>query len=114
MDSITAVLDRLDNLIDFFLSGIYDFIVEAYALFVEFMTVSAISFILWAVGFAWDISVQIIENLGLQQALDSAWGEVPPDAAQVMMFFAIPDVVSILLNAFLTAYVLKFIPFTGK
>jgi len=112
------MLDWLTAPIDFFVKWfnetIYEFFVNAFAYLVEQMTLASIKFTIWSSQFAWDIAKNIIDDLGVTDALNSAWSTIPGDTVSILAFFQIPDVINILLTALVTSYTLKFIPFSGK
>jgi len=112
------MLDWLIVPIDFFVKWfnetIYQFFVSAFAYLVEQMTLASIKFTIWSSQFAWDIAKTIINDLGVTDALNTAWSSLDGDIISILSFFQIPDVVNILLTAFVTSYTLKFIPFSGK
>jgi len=108
------LIDPIDFFVTWFQETIYEFFVSAFAYLVESMTLASIKFTIWSSQFAWDIAKQLINDLGVTDALNSAWSTIPGDTVSVLAFFQIPDVVNILLTAFVTSYTLKFIPFSGK
>lgn len=108
------LMEPINFVINWFQVTIYDYSVEAFAYMVKQMTLASIGFMVWAIGFAWEVAEQIIQDLGVTDALNSAWSTIPGDTVSVLTFFQIPQMVSILVTAFITAYVMKFIPMTGK
>lgn len=108
------LMEPINEFFDWLFYGIYDFFVEAFAYLVEVLTIWMVKSAIVTTQFAWDVAEQIILDIGVTQALNSAWSTIPGDTASVLAFFAIPDVVNILLSALVTRWVLKFVPFTGK
>lgn len=108
------VVDPISRLLKFFEDDIYQFFVDAFAYLVEQLTLGSIKFMIWSMQFGWDVAEQIILDLGLNDKLNQAWGLMDNDTISILSFFGIPEVVSILLSAIVTSYVLKFIPFSGK
>jgi uncharacterized protein DUF2523 len=107
------LMDPINEIIDFLYDDIYDFFVESFAYLVEQITLGSIKFTVWSIGFAWDIAEQIIVDIGLSSAMDSAWSALPGDMVSTLAFFGIPTGISMLLNSFITRYTLRFIPFSG-
>lgn len=95
---------------DFFTSGIYKLITDSYASLIEWWLLSKLKWALWLLGFAWNIAQSLLANLGISSALSAAWGSLDSAVLQSLMFFRVPDVVNIMLSAFSTRFVLRFIP----
>jgi len=108
------LIEPINYVINWLQVTIYDYTVQSFAYMVEAATLASIKFMIWAIGFAWEVAEQIIVDLGVTDALNSAWSTIPGDTVSVLTFFQIPQMVSILVTAFITAYVMKFIPMTGK
>lgn len=108
------MLFPINEFLKFFKEDIYGFAHEAFAHFVEMSTLGMIEFTIWSVQFSWGVAKVIIIDLGLSNYLDQAWSMMGSDTISILAFFGIPEVVSILLTALITSYVLKFIPFSGK
>jgi len=108
------LMEPINRILDWLFSGIYDFIVETFAYLIEVGTLWFIKLSLAMSAFAWDIAEQIIQNVGLSDALNSAWSTIPGDTASVLAFFGIPTVVNVILNSLVAKYVMKFLPLVGK
>lgn len=108
------LMSPINSILEFIQVDVYGLIIEAYSYLIQMITLGSIKFTIWSVGFGWDIATQIIEDLGVTDALNQAWSTLDGDTISVLSFFAIPDVISILLTAFVTSYTMKFIPFVGK
>jgi len=108
------LMEPVNELLDFISDGIYTLIVESFALLVEYLTLKAIEFTIWSIGFSWDVAKAIINDLGLNDSLNSAWNLLPADSVSILSFFGVPNMISIILTALITSYTLKFIPFSGK
>ena len=78
--------------------------------FVERATVRYFEIQIWAIRNAWDIAHAILEDVGVFSALSSAWSGLSADALAVLSFFGIPQALNILLNAALTRWVLRMVP----
>jgi hypothetical protein len=115
IDAIKKLLDSVTNfftaLWDWLWDGLYDFAVWAFAGLVEYLTLASIEFAIWAVGFAWDVAKQILQDLNFSAYLASAWGALPGNVAGLLTICRVPEVLTILASAVVTKYVLRFIPF---
>jgi hypothetical protein len=115
IDLLKKLFDSVSNfftaLWDWLWDGLYDLIVWAFAGLVEYLTLASIEFAIWAVGFAWDVAKQILQDLNFSSYLASAWSALPPEASGILTLLKIPEVLTILASAVVTKYVLRFIPF---
>jgi hypothetical protein len=111
---LDAILEWLRSIGEFFSEGIYQLIVDGFSYLIEILTLWSIQFTVWSSGFAWDIAKNIITDLGISDKLNQAWGIIPVDTVNILAFFGIPELISMLVTAIITSYVLKFIPFSGK
>lgn len=97
-------------LTSFISEGLYELITQAFASMIEWLTIQQFKFMIWSIGFAWDIGQKILADIGISQALQNAWGGLDSQTMSVLMFFRIPDAVNIILSSGVTRFVLRFIP----
>ena len=102
--------DMLHFIAEWLNSGSYGFITEAFAYLIEVATLAAIKFMLWAIPFAWGIAKQILEDIGLSQAINQAWGSLDSATLQTVSFFQIPAAVNNILTAAVTKMALRYVP----
>lgn len=115
LDILQTIFDLVKNFFDgiwqFVTSGIYDLFTWSFAQIVESLTIAALDFILWALPFAWDVAQNIILDMQLDAILQSAWSNLDSQILGLASLLRIPDVVSLLMSASITKFVLRFIPF---
>jgi hypothetical protein len=104
------MFEFLQNLSEWFTSGIYSFFEAAVAFFVVKLTVFYISMKLAGIKFAWGVAQIVLTNLNVFSTVQSAWSVIPPDVYSMMDFFNIPKAVNIILNAGATRFVLNLLP----
>lgn len=97
----------------FFSTGIYDLITSATAQLVEWLTIMKLETMLWCIKFGWDVAVKVINNIGLSAAIQAAWGRLDSELLNALMWFRVPDAINMMVNAFGTRFVLRFIPLAG-
>ena len=102
--------DLLNWITSFFHTGIYDLITAAFASLIEWLLLAKLNFLLWVLQFSWDIASKLITNLGISSALQSAWSSLDSQVLQTLMFFRVPDAVNMILGAFGTRFVMRFLP----
>lgn len=112
LDTIFASLINFFNGIEHFLNtAIYDVLSWSFAQFIELSTIAFIDFVMWSVPFAWNVAKQIITDMNLASTLDSAWGAMPSDLQGIATLLRIPESVNLLISAYFTRFVLRYIPF---
>jgi hypothetical protein len=106
--SIINFFDSVDQFID---QGIYDLMSWAFAQFIELSVISFIDFVMWVMPFAWSVARQIIIDFDLSALLDSAWSALPFQLQGLATVLKIPESVNLLISAYFTRFVLRYIPF---
>jgi hypothetical protein len=94
-------------------SDLYQLAVEWMALFVKEMTLATIEWTTLAVIFAWDVAQQIMEDIGFSEFIAGMYAGFDSQLMNVLLWFRIPEVVSITVNAYVTKYVMRWIPGVG-
>jgi len=61
--------------------------------------------------FAATIAQAIIANVGLSDILNAAWSSIDSQVVVVMNYCRVPDAINLILNAYLTRFILGLIPF---
>jgi hypothetical protein len=114
---ITYVLNLLKSLFNgltffwqFLTDKVYDFAVWCFAGFIEHATLAYLKFLMKVIPFAWDIAKTILNDLGVPAMIAQSWGVLPAEVAGLASVLMLPQALMILLNAYVTRYVLRFIP----
>lgn len=102
--------DLLNFVTEWFSTGIYNFFTAAFASFMEWLILGSLEMKLWLLKFAWGTARVVLANLGVSNLLQQAWGQFDGDTASTLMFFRIPEGLNMILSAFTTRFVLKFLP----
>lgn len=108
-----SVLAFFSDVWEFISNGIYDFAVWSFASLIELATLAYINFQLFALPFAWDIAVRLINRSNIISLLSDAWLAIPVQFASILVLLKIPAFIGILFTAFVTRLVKKFIPFAN-
>jgi len=108
------LLVPITQLIDFITNGIYDFTIETFQFLMLKLTLFTIEAVSFFITFAWDITKLIFDQVGITDSLQQAWSYLDSGMLSTLSFFGIPDVINIITTAFLTSFLLKFVPFLGK
>ena len=64
-----------------------------------------------ALTFAAGIATAIIANVGLSNAISSAWGSIDSQIVLVLNYCRVPDALNIILSAYVTRFILNLMPF---
>lgn len=112
---LSSILDSISHFFDWltawFTHGLYDFAVWAFSGFVKYVTLSALTFALWALPFAYDTARQIMTDLNINTYLQNAWSGLDSDYLAYATLLQIPASINLMVSAMITRYVLRFIPF---
>jgi len=108
------LLVPVTQLIDFITNGIYDFTIESFQFLMLKITLFTIDTVIFFISLAWDLMKVILNQVGITNALSSAWSYLDSGMLSTLTFFGIPDLINIITTAFLTKFLFKFIPFIGK
>ncbi len=115
MDELIKFTDSVVNFFKDFWSFISDYIYQMfvwiYAGLVETSTLAFLKFALIASDFAWSVANQILLHLDFKTFLANSWGYLSPDAQFVLSECQIPQCVSIISTAYVSKFVMRFIPF---
>ena len=103
--------DFFNWLYNFFVVGIYDLLVDAFAYFVEISTIASLKLAILSVTFAWDVAQSILTDLNLSAFIQQAWDSFDSQTLQTIQFFKVPEAINIVMSAAVTRYVMNFIPF---
>lgn len=107
-DLIQSVLDYFKS---FFNDEIYPLITKTIAEFIKAAMIQKIEFEIFAIGFCWDIAKDLLITLNISPAIEQAWGMLDSKLLQFLTFFRIPEGVNLLVSAYATRFVYKFIGF---
>ncbi|SFB90495.1 DUF2523 family protein [Pseudoalteromonas denitrificans] len=103
------MFDMIQGIYEFFTTGIYDFVVEAYAWVIIKIAAFQLKATIASIEFAWDIAKEIITQLNISAEMQVALERLPPDVVSKLNFFNVINGLNLLLNAFVTRFVMRFI-----
>lgn len=106
-----SIVNFFKDIWHFISDKIYDVFVWFFAGLVETATLASLKFALFASDFAWDVAKQILVDADLAGFLTTAWGYLPNDVRYILTACQIPTCVSIIVTAFVSKFVMRFIPF---
>lgn len=106
MDSF---IDAIQYILDWLSTGIYVFFEEAFKEATAWYVVAVVKAKIYMVGFAWDVAKIVLENIGLSQFINTAWGSLNPKLIGYLTFFKMPEALNIVIQAYATRFVLTVI-----
>ncbi|WP_236012346.1 DUF2523 family protein, partial [Marinobacter mangrovi] len=71
-------------------------------------TVAKIQFMGWAVQFSWGVAKAALDQLTITDQLNQAWASLDSYILGWLTYLRVPDAVNIVLNAFVTRFVMRF------
>lgn len=102
------MFEFFNEISEFISNGLYDFVVETYAWLVIKVTEFKLSFMLTALDFSWNVASSILSQLNITEQVETAMSSLPAETVNYLNFFNVINGINILINAFVTRFVLSF------
>lgn len=103
------MIDFFNNIIDFLSTGIYDVLKEFVAYILSNLLLGYLKFQLVALEFFWDVGGRMLDDLQVNDLLAGAFDMLPVDIKQMAYFFRLPESINLIVNAFMTKYVMRYV-----
>lgn len=117
-DWLAGYLDQITSFFqfvwDFLSSGIYDFVKDGLVLLTKAAIYSWIQVQLLALEVAYQTAQEVMQDIGLAEAVRQRFGALPAEVVDALNFFGIPQALNIIFSALSTRLALKFVPFIGR
>lgn len=120
MDYLAAIYNLIASVPDFFIAifeflnnGIVEFFISFGAYMSDGLTVLFISVCLTTLDFIWAIFRVLLVDLDISHRLSTSFDSFNSDTLNMILFFKIPESLSMILSAFVTRFVMRLIPFVG-
>lgn len=94
---------------DFITVDIYNVITDSVAYIILKLTVWRMEFEIAFIKFSWDVASQIISDLQITQKINQHINLLPADVVAKLHFFNVTTGINLMLNAYVTRYVMGFI-----
>lgn len=65
---------------------------------------------LYMLEIAYQISSSLITSIGISDAINAAWTNVPSSARAVLAYLKIPEAINMIISSVITRFVLSFMP----
>lgn len=102
------MIDFFNDMLAWINSGIYDFVVEAYAWIIIKVTEFKLGFLITMMEFSWDVGKEILTQLNVSEAVTNALSALPAETVAKLNFFNVINGLNLILNAVVTRFVMKF------
>lgn len=102
------MIQFFNDILTWLSTGIYDFVVEAYAWIIIKVTTFKFGFMLTMLEFYWGVAKEILQQLNISQEITSALSSLPQGTVEKLNFFNVINGINLILNAFVTRFVLRF------
>lgn len=106
----TSIVNFFNTIWNFLSNGIYDLLVWVFRSFIEFYTLATLKIQLFALTLGWDVAKGIIVDMQLSSRLQGFFDALPSSVSVNLLALRIPECISIILTAYITRYVIRFIP----
>ena len=103
------MIDFFNEILTWISSGIYDFATETFASIIIKVMIFKVESQLFLMGYAWDVAKEILAQLNIIQEIKSALSALPTQTVEHLNFFNIINGINLIINAFMTRFVMRFI-----
>lgn len=103
------IFDQLSQLLDWFYTGIYDFIVDTASYFIALSVKWSLFSTLALIDFSWDVAKDLLSDLGISEFIASMYSHFDSKIMDILLFFRIPEFVNTIMGAHMTRFVFQFL-----
>ena len=111
---ISDILQFFQSLWDWLYVGVYDFTKSAFVLLTKYAIQAYFVTMIFAAEVGYDVFAELMRDIGVSQAVNSAYGSLPAQIRSAISFFGIPEALNMIFSAIGTRFAMKFIPFIGR
>jgi len=102
---MSEFMEWANSMYQFFTSGSYTFVEEAFAQLIIWGMTLWFQIQLWALQFMWSVASAVIDNIGLADVLESAWSGLDPQLRAFLVRYNVPDAINMIINACVARYI---------
>ncbi|KZN58737.1 hypothetical protein N473_04700 [Pseudoalteromonas luteoviolacea CPMOR-1] len=106
---LDLISDFITDFWAFFDTDFPEFVIRFYAWAIEWATLLKLKLELQSIQFAWLVAKQILENFQVGSRIAAAASALPVDMQSALMDMRIFDGFNLIINAYVTRYVMRFI-----
>lgn len=112
VDVVNAIVDLTQTVKQFFGVDLYQFAVDTFAEYVKYSMLATIKFKIYMIGFSYDVAQSIINSLNFSAILNQYYSALDSNLLSVLNFMRVPDCINLLVSAYTTRMVMRFIGVT--
>lgn len=90
--------------------GVYNLAIWGFRQYIYYYTLSSLTLKLYIINFSWDVARSIVIDMQISQRLQGFWDLLPVDVSANASALRIPECILIIITAYITRYVMKFVP----
>lgn len=107
METVKQILEGIRFIIDWFYTGIYDFIIEVFEELVAWIVVAKLQTMLFLMEFSWGVAKQIMFNLNIGDYISMGFSTIDPVLMGYLNFFRVPESINLIVQAIVTRLTLR-------
>lgn len=114
------IVDAWDSLITFMQMWPYYLmnLDEFYDDYIEFLLKHVVDMTFWfterSMVASYEITKEFLDSFNYKENIQAAWNSIPETPRAILSFFRLPECLNIIVSAFGTKFVMKFVPFAGR
>jgi hypothetical protein len=109
MSIFNLINDFFFQIYDFLSVGLYDFFAKVFAEFIIYSTIVFIKSKIFMLEFSYSVAQEIISSLNISSFLKNSFSSLNSKLLSFLNFFKIIESINIVISAYVTKFVLKFI-----
>lgn len=103
------MIEGIQYLLDWFATGIYDFVTEAVAYWVQASVKASLYLTYQTMLFSWDVAKVILQDLRITDYFAEAFNHFDSQTLDIVLFFRIPEFFSNVTTAYIARFAFGFI-----
>ncbi len=105
------MIDFFNQILDFINTGIYKLLTEFVAYLISKISIFVLTSTLKMMVFSWDVAKQIMVDLQISSILASIYSHFNSKILELLFWLKVPDFINNVLTAYITRFVMRFVPF---
>lgn len=106
---LNEILGSIQAIYDFVMTGSYTFVQEIFAEIMIWAATWWIKIKIASIVFFWGVAEAMLDQLGISQFIDTAWGRLDSQTLNFFTRYNIPEAINLGISAKLTAFILRII-----
>lgn len=107
------MLEFLNAVLSFIDHDLYEMLVQFLSLMIQSFVAMLYEWFYQIIHLAWDVARDILSDLGISQLIGSMFSHFDSQVLDLMLYFRVPEMINTVITAYVTRYVMSWIPFSG-